>query len=272
MWRKINSWRGRALCKAGKDVMIKSVLQAIPSYIMSIYLIPDSIINDIERMLNSFWWGGGTNNKGIRWLAWDKLARPKADGGLGFRNFHAFNMAMVAKQAWNFMSKPNTLVARIYKARWKIGDGSRINIMSEPWLRGEDNPWMQAPQNHTSVAESIIRIPLLEEVTEDCLLWQFENNGNYTVKSGYKTYLKNREIEQNYTLEKEWGSSRRASFLRQFMHFNDGSSPVSVGGNATLTQASSTHLAIPAGVGASVTLMATLLQQVQTSTSITSQY
>ncbi|PNX98658.1 ribonuclease H, partial [Trifolium pratense] len=206
MWRKINSWRGRALSKAGKDVMIKSVLQAIPSYIMSIFLIPDSIINDIERMLNSFWWGGGTNNKGIRWLAWDKLARPKADGGLGFRNFHAFNMAMVAKQAWNFMSKPNTLVARIYKARWKIGDGSRINIMSEPWLRGEDNPWMQAPQNHTSVAESIIRIPLLEEVTEDCLLWQFENNGNYTVKSGYKTYLKNRAIEQNYTLEKEWGS------------------------------------------------------------------
>ncbi|CAJ2654228.1 unnamed protein product [Trifolium pratense] len=60
-----------------------------------------------------------------------------------------------------------------------------------------------------------------------------------------------------------YSSSRRASFLSQFMHFNNGSSPVSVGGNATLTQASSTHLAIPAGVGASVTLMATLLQQVQ---------
>ncbi|MCI97252.1 hypothetical protein A2U01_0118553, partial [Trifolium medium] len=25
-------------------------------------------------------------------------------------------MAMVAKQAWNFVSKPDTLVARIYKA------------------------------------------------------------------------------------------------------------------------------------------------------------
>jgi hypothetical protein len=35
IWKKINSWRGRALSKAGKEVMVKSVLQAIPSYVMS---------------------------------------------------------------------------------------------------------------------------------------------------------------------------------------------------------------------------------------------
>ncbi|GAU45528.1 hypothetical protein TSUD_400750 [Trifolium subterraneum] len=35
IWKRINSWRGRALSKAGKEIMIKSVLQAIPSYVMS---------------------------------------------------------------------------------------------------------------------------------------------------------------------------------------------------------------------------------------------
>jgi hypothetical protein len=65
IWRKINSWRSRPLSKAGKEVMIKSVLQAIPSYVMSIYIIPDATVNDIEKMLNSFWWGGDNNNKGI---------------------------------------------------------------------------------------------------------------------------------------------------------------------------------------------------------------
>jgi hypothetical protein len=31
IWKRINAWRGRALSKAGKEVMIKSVLQSIPS-------------------------------------------------------------------------------------------------------------------------------------------------------------------------------------------------------------------------------------------------
>jgi hypothetical protein len=118
IWNRINSWRGRALSKAGKEVMIKSVLQSIPSYIMSIYLVPETLIKEIERMINSFWWGGGTNNGGIKWLAWDKMAFPKDYGGLGFRNLHHFNMAMVAKQGWNFITNPNTLVAKVYKARY----------------------------------------------------------------------------------------------------------------------------------------------------------
>jgi hypothetical protein len=181
IWKRINSWRGRALSKAGKEVMIKSVLQAIPSYVMSVYLLPDSTIKEMERMINSFWWGGGTNNKGIKWLAWDRMAYPKARGGMGFRDLHVFNMAMVAKQGWNIMTKPHTLVSRIYKARyfpnsslfeshlgnnpsyawqsiwksrqilmngcrWNIGTGTNIKVMSEPWLRKEVGRWMQAPQ------------------------------------------------------------------------------------------------------------------------------
>ncbi|XP_045790350.1 uncharacterized protein LOC123885137 isoform X2 [Trifolium pratense] len=198
IWKKINSWRGRALSKAG-----------------------------------------------IRWLAWDRLARPKSEGGLGFRNFQAFNMSMVAKQAWNFVAKPHTLVARIYKARyfprsslfdakigdnpsfvwrsiwksrdvlvngcrWKIGDGSKIKIMSEPWLRGEDTLWMQSPQTQKAVAENIIKTPLFEEVKEDQVVWQYENHGVYTVKSGYRHYIKNKSVNNNYTLEGDWGALWRS--------------------------------------------------------------
>lgn len=58
IWKKTNTWRGRSLSKEGNEVMIKSMLQAIPSYIMSVFIIPDSIVNDIEKRLNYFWWGG----------------------------------------------------------------------------------------------------------------------------------------------------------------------------------------------------------------------
>jgi hypothetical protein len=61
IWKRINSWRGRALSRTGKEIMIKTVLQAIPSNDMSVYLLPYSTIKDIERMMNSFWWGGGSN-------------------------------------------------------------------------------------------------------------------------------------------------------------------------------------------------------------------
>jgi hypothetical protein len=118
IWKLINSWRGQALSKAEMEVMIKPVLQAIPSYVMNIYILPDSTIKEIERMINSFWWECGVDNKGIRWMAWDRLAYPKVMGGMKFRDFHNFNLAMVAKQGWNIMTRPHTLVAKIYKARY----------------------------------------------------------------------------------------------------------------------------------------------------------
>lgn len=72
-----------SLSKVGKEVMIKSILQSILSYIMSVFVIPYAIVNDIEKMLDSFWWGGGNNIKGVRWLAWEKLTCSKKDVGGG---------------------------------------------------------------------------------------------------------------------------------------------------------------------------------------------
>ncbi|PNX82644.1 replication protein A 70 kDa DNA-binding subunit [Trifolium pratense] len=45
-------------------------------------------------------------------------------------------MDMVAKQAWNIVQNPNSLVSRVIKARWSIGSGDKINIMKDSWLRG----------------------------------------------------------------------------------------------------------------------------------------
>jgi len=55
VWHKINSWSGKWLSKAGREVMIKSVLQSIHTYVMSIFQLPATLIDSIEKMMNSFW-------------------------------------------------------------------------------------------------------------------------------------------------------------------------------------------------------------------------
>jgi len=47
--------------------MIKFILQAILSYVVSIFLLPTTLVDSIEKMMNYFWWSHGrTSQRGIR--------------------------------------------------------------------------------------------------------------------------------------------------------------------------------------------------------------
>lgn len=61
IWRKIQAWSHKSLSKARKEILIKYVAQAIPSYCMGAFLIPMTLGEDIERILNSFYWGSKKN-------------------------------------------------------------------------------------------------------------------------------------------------------------------------------------------------------------------
>ena len=75
--------------------------------------------HDIEKVLNSFWWGSKKNGgQGISWLRWDHLCIPKIGGGLGFRKLHDFNLALLGKQGWKFVTNLSSLVSQIYQARY----------------------------------------------------------------------------------------------------------------------------------------------------------
>ncbi|KAL8111232.1 hypothetical protein AgCh_019083 [Apium graveolens] len=158
-----------------KAVMIRNVAQMIPAYTMSCFLIPKGLCQEIERLMNAYWWKSSSpTSKPICWLAWNKMSMSKSKGGLGFRDLHGFNLALLGKQCWNLMSKPNALVSRVLKAkyypdchllqarrsggssytwsgiweakeelktglRWVLGDGQTINVRSDRWLRNKDD-------------------------------------------------------------------------------------------------------------------------------------
>ena len=63
----MQGWKEKLLSQAGKEVMIKAMIQSIPAYSMNVYKLLVSLCNDIEAMIQKFWWGSGERKK-IHWV------------------------------------------------------------------------------------------------------------------------------------------------------------------------------------------------------------
>ncbi|KAL0413621.1 UNVERIFIED_CONTAM: putative mitochondrial protein [Sesamum radiatum] len=85
IWHKIQGWNERFLSQAGKEILIKAVVQAIPAYAMGCFKLPTTLVNDIQRMISDFWWHNRGSKK-IHWVAWHKLCIRKEEGGMGFKD------------------------------------------------------------------------------------------------------------------------------------------------------------------------------------------
>ncbi|XP_058783600.1 uncharacterized protein LOC131658309 [Vicia villosa] len=147
-------------------------------------------------------------------MAWDRIACPKKDGGLGFRDLRAFNMSMVAKQEWKLLTCPRALVSKIYKAGyfpktsffeasignnpsfvWRsIWQDRNVLTLGCRWGIGDGN------------SEDIIRVPLLDGVRKDRWIWKEEQNGVYSVRSGYRLWRNNQEKFVNRRVIGNWGN------------------------------------------------------------------
>lgn len=97
--------------------------------------------------------------------------------------------------------------------RWRIGTGEEINIMGQPWLLDDDNPFItivsQSIENNNVTSlmcvdrrdwnvevirdifnerdqEYILDILLKEDSCTDTIFWNLEDTWVYSVKSVYK--------------------------------------------------------------------------------------
>jgi hypothetical protein len=117
-----------------------------------------------------------------------KVNSSKGRGGLGFRDIHTFNMAMLAKQGWRLIHKPDSLCACVLRTKyfpdgdllkassasnmsytwrsilkgvevlkkgivWRIGDGSKVNLWEDPWLPREPSRKPITPRGHVLMSK-----------------------------------------------------------------------------------------------------------------------
>lgn len=117
-WVKIAGWKGQGLSKAAKEVLVKSVLQAVPAYTMSCFRFPKKLCRNLSSISSNFWWGATNGARKVHWVGWDKVCVGKRSGGMGFRDLEAFNQALLAKQGWRILTNPDSLCARVLRTRY----------------------------------------------------------------------------------------------------------------------------------------------------------
>lgn len=57
VWQKFQGWKEKLLSQAGKEILIKVVVQAVPTNSMGCFKLPQSLCMDIEAMIQQFYWG-----------------------------------------------------------------------------------------------------------------------------------------------------------------------------------------------------------------------
>lgn len=194
VWKKIQGWKEKLMSKPGKEVLIKAVIQAIPTYVMSVFLLPNELVDELNAMIARFWWGSSSTGRKIHWKNWKSMCLPKLFGGMGFRDIKVFNVALLAKQGWRLIHDSTSLLARVLKARyykntdfvkaslghnmsyswrsiwsakslllegmkWRVGNVESISVWSDSWLPGNsvlDVPtYLSSANKDMKVAELI---------------------------------------------------------------------------------------------------------------------
>ncbi|XP_012842424.1 PREDICTED: uncharacterized protein LOC105962657 [Erythranthe guttata] len=117
VWKRLQGWKEKWLSKGGKEILIKAVIQAIPTYAISCFKLSRYFTDEVKGSMAKFRWKDN-RGKGIHWIKCPDMCLSKGCGGLGFRNLDAFNPALLAKQVWHLLVSPDSLLGRIYKARY----------------------------------------------------------------------------------------------------------------------------------------------------------
>ncbi|KAK4397886.1 hypothetical protein Sango_1264100 [Sesamum angolense] len=175
--QQLQGWTSKHLSQAGRAALIQSVIQAIPTYVMSCFLIPDLVLSDIERIaLNFFWiktgWGENSSftlkslmasqsliNEGLQWEIGLRISVKVVD-----------NLSLPLPPTFKLVCQPQTLPV----------DATVSSLLNE----GCNRRWELILEEFAPVdAKCILQCKVGD--SPDKLIWQCHPKGKFMVRSVY---------------------------------------------------------------------------------------
>ncbi|KAK3210922.1 hypothetical protein Dsin_015628 [Dipteronia sinensis] len=123
--------------------------------------------------------------------------RGRMKGGMGFLNLGVFNQALLAKQCWKLVSKPNSLAAMVLNGSYfpdsnfiiylpKIND-DMVYVSQLRSVTGNWNMTLMEDMFLNDDARQILKIPNSVTREDDRLCWHYTTDDIYTFKSRYQS-------------------------------------------------------------------------------------
>jgi len=94
--KKINFWCNKWLSIGGRFILVKSVLEGLAVYWMSLERLPAKIIHTLRRLTYNFLWNDLANKRRFHLCSWQELSKPRKTGGWGLKILSTFNSTLLA--------------------------------------------------------------------------------------------------------------------------------------------------------------------------------
>nr|GEY77293.1 RNA-directed DNA polymerase, eukaryota, reverse transcriptase zinc-binding domain protein [Tanacetum cinerariifolium] len=139
---KLSKWKAKTLLVGGRLTLLKSVIRSLPTNYMSLFKVPDGVLNKLEGLRNAFFLEAEIDDRKVTWVCWKKSWRKNnmaaiygLKGGLD-QPIQSGNSVwtFIHKSISNLKSKGIDLMEFCKKA---IENGNNSSFWHEKWIGDE---------------------------------------------------------------------------------------------------------------------------------------
>ena len=98
--KKLAVWKGKSLSIAGRTTLINSSLSNSSIYHRSMYLLPKTTTDKLDKQRRTFFWQGGGQKRKYHLVRWENINKSKKHGGFGIKNIRKMNISLICKWWW----------------------------------------------------------------------------------------------------------------------------------------------------------------------------